>query len=154
MIMQISTDHASIIIGCDHAAYRLKEIVKTFLKKSSFQVTDAGTCSEASVDYPDIAKKVASDVSQGKYMHGILTCGTGLGMSMVANKYPHVRAALCNDLFSAQMSKRHNNANILVLGGRVIGDMLAIEIVKTWLKTSFEGGRHQRRLNKFDCIDR
>lgn len=152
--MQISTDHAPIIIGCDHAAYRLKEIVKAFLKKSSFQVTDAGTRSEASVDYPDIANKVASDVSQGKYMHGILTCGTGLGMSMVANKYPHVRAALCNDLFSAQMSKRHNNANILVLGGRVIGDMLAIEIVKTWLKTSFEGGRHQRRLNKFDCIDR
>jgi len=152
--MQIPTDHAPIIIGCDHAAYRLKEILKAFLNKSSFQITDAGTHSEASVDYPDIAKKVASDISQGKYMHGILTCGTGLGMSMVANKYPNVRAALCNDLFSAQMSKRHNNANILVLGGQVVGDMLAIEIVKTWLKTPFEGGRHQRRLNKFNCIDR
>jgi ribose 5-phosphate isomerase B len=152
--MQISIDHAPIIIGCDHAAYRLKEVVKAFLKQGGVQVIDAGTHSEASMDYPDIAKKVAADISQGKYIHGILTCGTGLGMSMVANKYPFVRAALGNDLFSAQMSKRHNNANILVLGGRVIGDILAIEIVKTWLKTQFEGGRHRRRLDKFDCIDR
>ena len=83
---------------------------------------------------------------------GILLCGTGLGMSMVANRFPHVRAALCNDLFSAAMSRRHNNANILVMGGRVIGDVLALEIVKTWLTTEFEGDRHQRRLDLFDSI--
>lgn len=151
--MQITTDLLPIIIGCDHAAFQLKEIVKKFLEKNGLGVTDVGTHGEASVDYPDFAKKVASQVSTGKFSRGILICGTGLGMSMAANKFPHVRAALCNDLFSAQMSKRHNNANILVMGGRVIGDILALEIVKTWLETPFEGGRHQRRLDQFDCID-
>lgn len=151
--MQITTDQAPIIIGCDHAAFQLKEIVRKSLEKNSLEVTDVGTYSETSVDYPDFAKKVATEISQGKFKHGILICGTGLGMSMVANKYPGIRAALCNDLFSAKMSKRHNNANILVLGGRVIGDILALEIVKTWLETPFEGGRHQRRLDQFDCIN-
>ena len=151
--MQPTSDHTPIIIGSDHAAYPLKEVLRLFLEENGFSVTDAGTYSEASVDYPNIAKKVSSQISQGKFDHGILLCGTGLGMSMVANKYPHVRAALCNDLFSAQMSKRHNNANILVLGGRVVGDVLAIEILKTWLKTPFEGGRPQRRLDQFECID-
>ena len=150
--MHITTDHIPIIIGCDHAAFQLKEIVKTFLEKNGLDVTDAGTHSEDSVDYPDFAKKVASQISEGKFKQGILICGTGLGMSMAANKFSHVRAALCNDLFSAQMSKRHNNANILVMGGRVIGDILALEIVKTWLETPFEGGRHQRRLEQFNCI--
>jgi ribose 5-phosphate isomerase B len=92
-------------------------------------------------------------VSAGKFERGILLCGTGIGMSMVANKFPHVRAALCTDLFSSIMSKRHNNSNILVLGARVVGDILAMEIVKAWLETPFEGGRHQRRLDKFDRID-
>jgi ribose 5-phosphate isomerase B len=151
--MYITDDHRPIIIGCDHAAFQLKEIIKSFLKKNGFDVTDVGTFSEDSVDYPEIAKKVASQISAGKYKHGILTCGTGLGMSMAANKFPHIRAALCNDLFSAQLSKRHNNANILVMGGRVIGDVLAIEIVKAWLETPFEGGRHQRRLDLFDGIN-
>jgi ribose 5-phosphate isomerase B len=151
--MQTNSDNAPIIIGSDHAAYPLKEILRSFLEKSGISVSDAGTYDDASVDYPAIAKKVSSQISQGKFEHGILLCGTGLGMSMVANKYPHVRAALCNDLFSAQMSKRHNNANILVLGGRIVGDVLAIEIVKVWLKTPFEGGRHQRRLDQFECMD-
>jgi len=142
-----------IIIGSDHAAYDLKEKVKAFLIGRGIDVEDVGCHSEASVDYPDFGIKVASMVSSGKFERGILLCGTGIGMSMVANKFPHVRAALCTGLFSAIMSKRHNNSNILVLGARVVGDILALEIVKTWLDTPFEGGRHQRRLDKFDRID-
>ena len=142
-----------IIIGSDHAAYDLKEKVKAFLIGRGIDVEDVGCYSEASVDYPDFGIKVASMVSAGKFERGILLCGTGIGMSMVANKFPHVRAALCTDLFSSIMSKRHNNSNILVLGARVVGDILAMEIVKAWLETPFEGGRHQRRLDKFDRID-
>ena len=143
----------SIIIGSDHAAYDLKEKVKAFLVGRGIDIEDAGCHNENSVDYPDIGIKVASMVSRGKFERGILMCGTGIGMSMVANKFPHVRAALCADLFSSIMSRRHNNSNILVLGGRVVGDILAMEIVKAWLETPFEGGRHQRRLEKFDRID-
>jgi len=141
-----------IILGCDHAAYRLKETLKMFMEERGIAVTDVGTHSEASMDYPDTGKIVSEKVSSGEFVRGILICGTGLGMSMVANKYPHVRAALCNDLFSAAMSRKHNDANILVMGGRVIGDILAMEIVTTWLDTPFEGGRHQRRLDMFDQI--
>ena len=141
---------AKLIIGSDHAAIGLKEIIKTHLQKTGIEVDDVGTFSDASVDYPDIGRQVASQVSQGVYERGILLCGTGLGMSMVANRFAHVRAALCNDLFSAAMSRRHNDANILVMGGRVIGDVLALEIVDTWLATEFEGGRHQRRLDLFN----
>ena len=141
-----------IIIGCDHAAYRLKETLKEAMEALGIAVTDVGTHSEASMDYPDTGKIVAQQIASGEHDRGILICGTGLGMSMVANKFPHVRAALCNDLFSASMSRRHNDANILVMGGRVIGDILALEILKTWLETPFEGGRHQRRLEMFDRI--
>jgi ribose 5-phosphate isomerase B len=130
----------------------LKEKVKAYLVKRAVDVEDAGCFSEDSVDYPDFGIKVASMVSAGKFEKGILMCGTGLGMSMVANKFPHVRAALCDGLFSAMMSRRHNNANILVMGARVIGESLAMEIVKAWLETPFDGGRHQRRLEKFDRI--
>ena len=143
---------APIVIGSDHAAYALKEKVKAFLIERSIDVEDVGCHSEDSVDYPDIGIKVASMVSSGKSEKGILMCGTGIGMSMVANKFPHVRAALCADIFSAVMSRRHNDSNILVLGGRVIGDILAMEIVKVWLETPFDGGRHQRRLEKFDKL--
>ena len=122
-----------IIIGSDHAAYDLKEKVKVFLVERGIDVEDVGSHSEDSVDYPDFGIKVASRVSGGKFERGILLCGTGIGMSMVANKFPHVRAALCTDLFSSIMSRRHNNSNILVLGGRVVGDILAMEIVKAWL---------------------
>ena len=144
---------APIIIGSDHAAYDLKEKVKVFLIQRGIDVEDVGCHSEDSVDYPDFGIKVASMVSAGKFERGILMCGTGIGMSMVANKFPHVRAALCTDLFSSIMSKRHNNSNILVLGARIVGDILAMEIVKAWLETPFEGGRHQRRLDMFDKID-
>ncbi len=142
-----------IIIGCDHAAFAMKERIKSYLEERGFSVEDAGTHSESSVDYPDIASRVAGAVSRDLFPRGILMCGTGIGMSMAANRFPGVRAALCGDLFGAAMSRRHNDANILVLGGRVIGDVLAIEIVKTWLDTPFEGGRHQTRLDKFHRIE-
>lgn len=141
-----------IIIGCDHAAFGLKETVKQHLVDSGVTVEDVGAFSTASVDYPAIGRQVAAKVSEGRYDRGILLCGTGIGMSMVANRYPHVRAALCNDLFTALMSRRHNDANILVMGGRVIGDVLALEIVNTWMATPFEGDRHQRRLDQFDVL--
>jgi ribose 5-phosphate isomerase B len=153
--MKVMSEHSRprrIIIGCDHAAYRLKEILKAAMQRDGIDVTDVGTHSEASMDYPETGKIVAERVASGEFERGILICGTGLGMSMVANKYDHVRAALCNDLFAAGMSRRHNDANILVLGGRVIGDVLALEILNTWLDTPFEGGRHQRRLDMFDAV--
>ena len=149
----MSENKTPIIIGSDHAAFDLKEKIKAFLVDRGIDVEDAGSHSEDSVDYPDFGIKVASMVSTGKFERGILLCGTGIGMSMVANKFPHVRAALCSDLFSAIMSRRHNNSNILVLGGRVVGDVLAMELVKAWLETPFDGGRHQLRIDKFDQID-
>lgn len=149
----MSENKTPIIIGSDHAAYDLKEKIKAFLVDRGIDVEDAGPHSEDSVDYPDFGIKVASMVSTGKFERGILLCGTGIGMSMVANKFPHVRAALCSDLFSAIMSRRHNNSNILVLGGRVVGEALAMEMVKAWLETPFDGGRHQLRIDKFDQID-
>ena len=146
-------EKTTIIIGCDHAAYSLKEKVKQYLIKNDIEVEDAGTHSKDSVDYPDFAIQVASQISSGKFKRGILICGTGIGMSMVANKFPHVRAALCNDLFSAKMSRAHNDANILTMGGSVMGDALALEVVNVWMNTPFGGGRHQTRLNKFDKIE-
>jgi ribose 5-phosphate isomerase B len=143
----------TIVIGCDHAAYELKEKLKDYLRRRGESVEDVGPHDTASVDYPDFGKKVAGLVSEGRYARGILLCGTGLGMSMVANRFPGVRAALCHDLFGAIMSRKHNDANILVLGGRVTGETLAEEIVKSWLETPFEGERHQRRLDMFDRID-
>jgi len=141
-----------IIIGCDHAGFALKELIKDYLSALNCTPEDCGAYSEDSVDYPDIGMQVARKVSSGEYARGILICGTGIGMSMVANRFAAVRAALCNDIFSAIMSRRHNNANILVMGGRVIGPELAREIVRAWLETPFEGGRHQRRVDKMDCI--
>ena len=136
----------TIIIGSDHAAFELKEKIKRFLSDYGMVVTDAGTSSEASVNYVDFGKKVAKAVSNKEFNKGILLCGTGLGMSITANRVPQVRAALCSDIFSARMSRLHNDSNILVMGGRVVGDILAFEIVRTWLETSFEGGRHLERI--------
>ncbi len=149
----VGTKKDPVIIGCDHAAFPLKETVREFLAGAGIEVEDAGTYSEESVDYPDFGARVAKGVSTGRFSRGILLCGSGIGMSMVANRFPHVRAALCNDLFSAILCRKHNDANILVLGGRVIGETLALEIVKTWLETDFEGGRHQSRLDKFDMLE-
>ena len=142
-----------IIIGCDHAAFLLKEKIKKQIIEWGLSIEDAGTNSSDSVDYPEYGIKVASAVSTGKFERGILLCGTGLGMSMVANKFSNVRGALCTGTFSAKMSRLHNDSNILVIGARVTGDALAAEIVMAWLDTPFEGGRHQLRLDKFNRIN-
>src|SRR5512139_2641990 len=142
-----------IALGCDHAGFGLKEEIISLLRSLSFEFDDCGTNNTDSVDYPDFGEKVSALVSSGKVDRGILICGTGIGMSMVANKFPNVRAALCNDLFSAKMSRLHNDANVLVMGGRMIGKDLAYEIVKTWLDTAFEGDRHMRRLQKIKNIE-
>ncbi len=148
----MTIDRSPMIIGSDHAAFGLKETIRAYVAAKGITIEDAGTFSRDSSDYPDFAIKVALRVSRGEYTRGILMCGTGIGMSMVANKFPHVRAALCNDLFAAKMSRRHNDANILVMGGRVVGEALACEIVDTWLAEPFEGGRHQQRIDKFDGL--
>jgi len=141
----------SIIIGSDHAAYELKEKIISYLSDIGYQVEDAGTHNQTSVNYVDYGKKVAHAVSTGRFSRGILLCGTGLGMSIVANRFVNVRAALCSDVFSAKLSRVHNDSNILVLGGRIIGDILAFELVQTWLDTRFEGGRHLDRIQSIDA---
>jgi RpiB/LacA/LacB family sugar-phosphate isomerase len=140
-----------IAIGSDHAGYDLKEWIKDALAKQDHTVVDVGTFSEGSVDYPDFGLKAAQMVAHGEVEKAILLCGTGIGMSVVANKVKGVRASLVYDLYTALQSRRHLDANILVLGGRVTGKGLAGEIVKTWLATPFEGGRHQERLGKIEA---
>ena len=143
-----------IVIGADHGGWDLKEEILKYLKTiGDIEVTDYGTGSTDSVDYPDFGKQVAHAVSAGKADRGILICGTGIGMSIVANRFPGVRAALCHDHFTAQMSRLHNDANVLAMGARVIGEGVAVEILDTWLKTKFEGGRHQKRLDKIKEIE-
>jgi ribose 5-phosphate isomerase B len=138
-----------LAIGADHGGLGLKQEVVQYLRTlKDIEVSDFGTATKDSVDYPDYGKKVSEAVSNGTVDRGILICGTGIGMSIVANRFPKVRAALCHDHFTAQMSREHNDANILVMGERVIGKGVALEIVKTWLETEFAGGRHQLRLNK------
>ena len=143
----------TIAIGCDHAGVELKQQIIALLKDLHIECIDYGTDSTESVDYPDFGEKVSEAVSSGKIQKGILICGTGIGMSIVANKFPGVRASLCNELFTAKMSRLHNDANILVLGGRIVGKDLAKEIVKTWVSTPFEGERHRRRLEKISHIE-
>lgn len=138
-----------LAIGADHGGFELKqEVIKYLQTVKTVEVSDFGAASKDSVDYPDYGKKVSEAVSNKVVDRGILICGTGIGMSIVANRYPKVRAALCHDHFTARMSRLHNDANVLVLGERVIGKGVALEIVKTWLETEFEGGRHQLRLDK------
>lgn len=142
-----------IAIGSDHAGFGLKEEIVGLIRGLGMEIVDCGTNGTASVDYPDFGEKVASLVSSGSIEKGVLICGTGIGMSIVANKFPNVRASLCNDLFSARMSRLHNDANVLVLGGRIIGKDLAAEIVRVWLTTAFEGDRHLNRLIKIRKIE-
>ncbi|MEW6739801.1 ribose 5-phosphate isomerase B [Dissulfurispira sp.] len=142
-----------IAIGSDHAGLEMKTEIIAVLKELGHEYTDYGTDTPQSVDYPDFGEKVSEAVSTGKTERGILICGTGIGMSIVANKFPNIRASLCNELFSAKMSRLHNDANILVLGGRIIGKDLAKEIVRTWMTTPFEGGRHANRLKKITLIE-
>lgn len=142
-----------IAIGSDHAGFELKKEIIALLSDLGIESIDYGTNGLESVDYPDIGIKVSEAVSNKKIERGILICGTGVGMSIVANKFPGVRASLCNDLFTAKMSRLHNDANILVLGGRIVGKDLAKEIVKTWINTPFEGERHCIRLTKIKQIE-
>ena len=143
-----------IAIGSDHAGFRLKEFVKKLLQEKGFEVIDVGTYSEERCHYPVYAKKVAQMVSSGEVERGILICGSGIGMSIVANKFKNVRAALCHNIYSAKFSRLHNDSNILCLGGRVTGEDLTREIVKVWLNTPFEGGRHSERLQIIEEIEK
>lgn len=142
----------TIALGCDHAAYYLKETIKKYLETIDYKVVDYGTNSNENVDYPDIIHPLAKDVNDGKFEKAIIMCGSGIGVSIVANKYPNVRCALCMNIELAEMSRKHNNANILALGARFISEDLAIHIVDKFLKTDFEGGRHQRRVDKISEI--
>ena len=142
-----------IALASDHGGLQLKEAVKQLLRERGIPFEDCGTDNGESVDYPDFGEKVARKVASGAVLKGILFCGTGIGMSIVANKFPHVRAALVTDTFMARMAKEHNNANILVLGGRVIDENEAREMVATWLDAVFEGGRHQGRLDKIALLE-
>ena len=139
-----------IAIGCDHGGFNLKEKIIEDLRGKNLEFKDFGTFDEQSCNYPAIAKEVALEVSNKNFDCGILICGTGIGMSIVANKVSGIRAALCSDTFSARMSKAHNDANILCLGQRVVGEGLAIDIVNTWLDSEFEGGRHKFRVDMIE----
>lgn len=139
-----------IIIGSDHGGYDLKNKIIEHLKAKKIDVIDSGTNSRESCDYPIIAKNVANEVAQGNYEKGILVCGTGIGMSIAANKVKGIRAVVCENTCSARMSRRHNNSNILCLGERITGEYLAFDIVESWLNTEFEGGRHQRRVDMIE----
>lgn len=142
-----------IAVGCDHRGLNLKRVIMGIISQEGHSYEDFGCYNTASVDYPDIGDKVAQAVAEGSFEHGILVCSTGIGMSMVANKVPGVRAALCHDAFSARRSREHNDANVLCLGESVIGEGLAKEIVTAYLGTKFEGGRHIQRLEKMQEIE-
>lgn len=142
-----------IAIGCDHAGVELKKQIIEFLKEEGYDVLDCGTYTSDSVDYPDIAKKVAIKVIE-EAIPGILICGTGIGISIAANKIPGIRAAVCQNLFTARLAREHNDANILALGARVTGNGLALEIVKTFITTKFLSGRHQRRVEKIKALEK
>ena len=142
------------IIASDHGGFELKEAIKRYLQERGIEVNDSGTLNNESVDYPDYGEKVGRAVSRGEAEKGILICGTGIGMSIVANKFPGVRAALVSDEFTARMSKEHNNANVLVMGGRTHSPEQACRMVATWLDAEFEGGRHLKRLDKITRLER
>ncbi len=142
-----------IAIACDHGAVELKKEIEAMLDEMGLSYQDFGTDNSASVDYPVYAEKAARAVTSGACDKGILLCGTGLGMSLAANKVRGIRCALCGDCYSAEMSRRHNNANMLALGARVIGPELAKKITQIFLTTDFEGGRHARRVGMIDTLD-
>jgi ribose 5-phosphate isomerase B len=141
-----------LAVGSDHAGWELKEFVKPVLESLGCEVTDVGTYSDESVDYPDFASAACRRVLSGEADRAVLVCGSGVGMSMAANRFRGIRAVLCTDLYLAKYSRLHNDANVLCLPGRLMGKALAEEVVKTWMSTAFEGGRHQRRLDKLEEI--
>lgn len=142
-----------LAIGSDHGGFELKNHVMKHLKEIGVEYKDYGCFDENSVDYPDIAKAVGEAVASGECERGILICGTGIGISIAANKIKGIRAALCSDVYSAKMTKEHNNANIICMGGRVIGRELAFMIVDAWLNAEFQGGRHQARIDKIHALE-
>lgn len=139
-----------VAIGSDHGGFEYKEVIIAELRAKNIEVIDVGTNTTDSCDYPEYAHKVAEKLVSGEVDRGILICGTGIGMSIAANKIKGIRAALCGDTFSARATRAHNNSNVLCLGQRVIGIQLALDIVEVWLNTEFEGGRHQRRIDMYE----
>lgn len=142
-----------VALASDHAGFRVKEIAKRVLTEIGMPVQDFGTDSEASVDYPDYARPAIASILEGKAERAVLVCGSGVGMSIVANRFPGIRAALVSDVRTAEMSRKHNDANVLVLPGWKLGREETEEIVRVWLRTEFEGGRHQRRLDKIRAVE-
>ncbi len=142
-----------IALGCDHRGFNLKQAIISSITEAGHSFEDFGGFNTTSVDYPDIAQKVAEEVAGGKFDYGILVCSTGIGMSIAANKVRGIRAALCHDLFTARRARQHNNANVLCLGGDVVDQGLGEKIVQTFLNTSFEGGRHAQRLEKIKAME-
>lgn len=139
-----------LVIGCDHGGFELKNIIIEHLKEQGKEVLDVGCFTPESVDYPVIAKELCKKITDGEAELGILVCGTGIGMSMAANKINGIRAACCSDTFSARLTRNHNNANVLCLGGRVVGPGLALDLVDNFINAEFEGGRHQRRIDMLE----
>lgn len=142
-----------LVIGCDHGGFALKEAVRGYLEKKGIEYEDCGTFSTESVDYAPIAAKAARAVASGEADRGILICSTGIGICMAANKVKGIRAATCADLFCAEMTRRHNNANILCMGGKVVDEKTALQMVEVFLTTDFDGGRHQRRIDQIAQIE-
>ena len=152
--MASSADKPKIAIGADHAGFHAKEAVKKFLATQGYELDDVGAFSEESVDYPDFARAVAERVADGRAQLGILTCGTGIGMSIAANKVPGVRAAVAHDIMTAHLAREHNDANVLTFGARLLSDEQVIAVVREFLNTIFAGGRHQRRVDKIAEMDK
>lgn len=142
-----------IALASDHGGFELKEAIKKYLEEKKVECIDLGTDSEASVDYPEYGEKAANSVMSKQCDKAIICCGTGIGISISANKVPGIRCAVVSDTFSAKMSREHNNANVLALGGRVVGIGLALEIVDIWINTAFAGDRHKRRVDKIQIIE-
>lgn len=139
-----------VLIGSDHAGFSLKTFLKEVMEQDGLQVVDVGCAADISCDYPDYARLLCERIQTGEADRGVLICGTGLGMSMAANRFRGIRAALCTSEYQARMSRAHNDANVLIIGGRVTGVEVALSILRTWLETSFEGGRHQRRIDRIE----
>jgi ribose 5-phosphate isomerase B len=139
-----------ILIGSDHAGFALKQVIADQLQKDGYSIADVGCHTEMSCDYPDFAQELCRRIMKGEAARGILICGTGLGMCIAANRFPGIRAALCTTEFHARMSRAHNDSNVLVLGGRITGTELALAILAAWMDTPYEGGRHQRRIDRID----
>lgn len=147
-------DKVTVAVGSDHAGFALKESVRGYLEAKGFTVEDCGVHSPEPADYPDYAERVASRVARGKVHTGVLMCGTGLGVSIAANKVEGIRAAVCNNTLLAYFARAHNDANVLTMGGRIVGEAEARRILDTWFSTPFEGGRHEERVEKISAIEK